>query len=276
MSAPELVGERVRLRGWRGEDLEPYLELMADPEVAYWLGNVLTPELIRDRFPRMGEALEERGWGSWAVVSHDGELLGSVGLAPVPVESGLPMAPAIEAAWRLKRSAWGHGYASEAMRLVLDHADTVPELAGKELVAFTAASNLRSQAVMRRLGFEHDPSGDFDHPILAEGHPLRRHVLYRRSPTAVGAIKTSLAVTDSADQVVLYVPDRTTYRLQNIARIRPDGSQVWLAQLPPETGPDCYVGMSRREGRLEAGSWSCFIVVLDEETGQILNSTFHK
>jgi RimJ/RimL family protein N-acetyltransferase len=49
-------------------------------------------------------------------------------------------------------------------------------------VAFTAVVNLRSQAVMARLGMRRDPGADFDHPNVAEGSPLRRHVLYRATP----------------------------------------------------------------------------------------------
>ena len=48
-----------------------------------------------------------------------------------------------------------------------------------ELVSFTAASNVRSQGVMRRIGMTTDPAEDFDHPGIAEGSPVRPHVLYR-------------------------------------------------------------------------------------------------
>ena len=48
-----------------------------------------------------------------------------------------------------------------------------------EVVSFTAVTNERSQAVMRRIGMTHDPADDFDHPLLDAGSPLRRHVLYR-------------------------------------------------------------------------------------------------
>ncbi len=52
-------------------------------------------------------------------------------------------------------------------------------LALAELVSFTVPANERSWRVMERLGFTRDLAGDFDHPRLPEGHPLRRHVLYR-------------------------------------------------------------------------------------------------
>jgi RimJ/RimL family protein N-acetyltransferase len=49
----------------------------------------------------------------------------------------------------------------------------------KEIVAFTAPQNVRSRAVMKRIGMTCDAQGDFNHPLLPEGHPLQRHVLYR-------------------------------------------------------------------------------------------------
>ena len=79
--------------------------------------------------------------------------------------------------------------ALEAARQVLAHAFGPLGLPG--VVAFTAIGNVRSRALMVRLGMQHDPDGDFDHPQLPAGHPLRRHVLYRLArdarPAGAGA-----------------------------------------------------------------------------------------
>src|SRR5207253_4135180 len=80
--------------------------------------------------------------------------------------------------WRLARHAWGHGYATEAARAVLDYGFRVLER--EEILAVTVVGNLRSRAVMERLGMTHDAGADFDDPTIPEG-PLRRKVVYRRS-----------------------------------------------------------------------------------------------
>ena len=55
------------------------------------------------------------------------------------------------------------------------------ELRLNEIVSFTVPHNVRSRRVMERLGMTHDPAEDFDHPLLPDGDPLRRHVLYRQA-----------------------------------------------------------------------------------------------
>jgi hypothetical protein len=113
-------------------------------------------------------ALEERASGTF---------LGFTGLSRVTFEA--PFTPAVEIGWRLARAAWGQGFATESARAVATFA--FDELGLEEIVSLAVAANERSRAVMRRLGMTHDPSDDFDHPLLASDSPLRRHVLYRLS-----------------------------------------------------------------------------------------------
>jgi RimJ/RimL family protein N-acetyltransferase len=87
-----------------------------------------------------------------------------------------PFTPAVEIGWRLSRDAWGNGYATEAARAALDFGFGSGL---EEIVSMTSTTNLRSQAVMQRLGMHRDPADDFDHPNVPVGSPLRRHVLYR-------------------------------------------------------------------------------------------------
>ena len=106
---------------------------------------------------------------------EDGAFLGFSGLSAPAFEAAFT--PAIEVGWRFAPEAWGHGYATEAGRASV--AFGFEALRRDEIVSFTAPANVRSRAVMERIGMTHDPTDDFDHPNLADGHPLRRHVLYR-------------------------------------------------------------------------------------------------
>ncbi|RZB16498.1 N-acetyltransferase [Streptomyces sp. F001] len=172
---PELRTDRLLLRDWRESDLAPWAAMNADPEVRRYFPDVLTKGRTDAAAARFQAALERRGWGFWAVeVLDTGEFIGFTGLDPV--EDGQPFT-GVEAGWRLARPAWGHGYATEAARAVLDFG--FEQLALPEILAVTTATNLRSQAVMRRLGMTHDPADDFDDPDVPEG-PLRRCVVYRR------------------------------------------------------------------------------------------------
>jgi ribosomal-protein-alanine N-acetyltransferase len=70
-----------------------------------------------------------------------------------------------------------------------------------EIVAFTTTVNTRSQAVMERIGMQRDRAGDFDHPSLPEGSPLRRHVLYRISAPSAGPATSPPASSQAARSV---------------------------------------------------------------------------
>jgi ribosomal-protein-alanine N-acetyltransferase len=167
--------ERLILRRWRAADLAPYAAMMADPAVIYWLGGGQSVAEAEAHVAWLEAMFDAKGLGIWVVENKtDGAFLGSAGLAEVGGD--IPFAPAVEVGWRLARDAWGHGYATEAARAAI--ADGFSRLALDEIVSFTAMTNLRSQAVMERLGLKRDPTRDFDHLKLAPEHPLRPHVVY--------------------------------------------------------------------------------------------------
>ncbi len=167
--------ERLILRRWREADREPHAAMMADPQVGDWLGGTETRVQAAAQIDRREDELTRSGWGLLAMERKaDGLFIGCAGLRPT--HAPLPVAPAIEIGWRLARHAWGAGHASEAARALLKDGFTRRRLT--EIIAFTAVANLRSQAVMTRLGMTRDPSRDFDHPGLPVDHPLRAHVVY--------------------------------------------------------------------------------------------------
>jgi len=164
------------LRRWRYGDREPFAAMNADPEVMEHFPATLTPDESDAAIDRIEARFEEHGFGFWALeIAETGQFIGFTGLSVPGFEAHF--IPAVEIGWRLIRPSWGHGYAGEAARRALTFA--FDELALAEVVSFTSHTNLRSQKVMKRIGMTHDPADDFDHPMLDEGHPLRRHVLWR-------------------------------------------------------------------------------------------------
>ena len=171
----ELRGERVILRHWRDDDIDPWVEMNADPRVMEHFPSVQTREESEATAARMRAQVDREGWGLWALeVPGVHAFAGFVGLAVPRFEAAF--LPGIEVGWRLPVAAWGRGYASEGARLALDHA--FDALGWPEVLSFTAVGNRRSRAVMERLGMRHDEKDDFDHPNLPGSH-LQRHVLYR-------------------------------------------------------------------------------------------------
>ncbi|MGP0062620.1 MAG: GNAT family N-acetyltransferase [Isosphaeraceae bacterium] len=177
MTAPQTIRTpRLMLRPWRDDDLPPFAAMNADARVMEFFPKPLDrPESdlladrIRDHFARLG-------FGFWAVeVPGLADFIGFVGLAVPRFETHFT--PCVEIGWRLAYSHWGFGYATEAARAALDFG--FRQLALEEIVSFTVPVNLRSRRVMEQIGMTHAPADDFDHPSLPEGHPLRRHVLYR-------------------------------------------------------------------------------------------------
>ena len=166
---------RLILRPWRDADRAPNAAMLADPEVGYWLGATQTAEEASAGIDRAIAHLAAHGFGLLAIERRaDGAFLGAAGL--MTLRDGHPLGPGVEIGWRLARAAWGGGHATEAARALLDDGFTRLSLA--EIIAFTAISNLRSRAVMERLGMVRRPDRDFEHPSLAEQHPLRPHVVH--------------------------------------------------------------------------------------------------
>lgn len=186
---------RLVLRELRGSERGLFAAMNADPVVMRWYPRPLTRQESDALVDRIRATWSSHGYGLWAAERTDtGAVIGYVGLWPVP--EAVPVrdrpSPCVEVGWRLAADQWGYGFATEgaaeAVRFAFD------DLALSEVVSFTAATNARSRAVMDRIGMTRDPDGDFDHPAVPTGHPLRRHVLYRlRRADPSGAPRTTPA-----------------------------------------------------------------------------------
>jgi RimJ/RimL family protein N-acetyltransferase len=178
---------RLSLRTWEASDARAFWELNQDPRVIEFLPGPLTMSQVEAFIAAQRELYARSGACYFvAVVADGGELAGCVGLKRHEGghEAALPFAPCTEIGWRLAARHWGQGYASEAARACLQYG--FGALGLDEIVSFTVPANLRSRAVMERVGMREDAGGAFAHPALPIAHPLSRHVLYRlRSSDAV-------------------------------------------------------------------------------------------
>jgi RimJ/RimL family protein N-acetyltransferase len=159
--------ERLVLRDWTLDDIEPFLRLNT-PEVMRWLGGVKAREAleaaVRDRFIAWQES---RGFTFWVVErKEDAELLGFCGIK-IADDTGSPVEGEYEIGWRLREDAWGRGYAKEAAIASLDHA--FGQLGAQRVVALTVEGNSPSWGLMERLGMTRRPDLDYKGPEWAEG-----------------------------------------------------------------------------------------------------------
>lgn len=168
---------RLLIRRWREADRAPFAALNADPRVMRHFPQALTPEESDAMIGRMEAHQEKRGFSFWAAEERaSGDFVGAVGLLMPGFQAHFT--PCVEIGWRLAARHWGKGYASEGAAACLEHGFGALGLA--EIVSFTVPANEPSWKVMRRIGMTRNEADDFDHPALPEGHPLRRHLLYRK------------------------------------------------------------------------------------------------
>lgn len=168
--------KRLILRNWEECDRDLFHRINSDDRVMEFF------DFRRDRaaadavMDRMREEISRDGYG-WtaAELAATGECIGFIGLHPVEVP-GLAPSGAFEIGWRLAPEYWGKGYASEGAEALLHFGFERLNLG--EIISFAVWSNIRSTAVMERLGMRRDPSADFDHPRVVDPG-LKRHVLFR-------------------------------------------------------------------------------------------------
>lgn len=168
--------DRLFLREWEKRDREPFAQLNSDPRVMEFMPACLSPEESNLLADRIEDHFRKHGFGLYAAeLREDRSFVGYIGLAVPGFKAHFT--PCVEIGWRLAAPYWGRGLATEGARAMARHA--FESLGLDALVSFTVPGNLRSRRVMEKIGMTHDPADDFDHPNLPEGHPLRRHVLYR-------------------------------------------------------------------------------------------------
>jgi RimJ/RimL family protein N-acetyltransferase len=176
MAITELESARLLMRQWRDADLDAFADMCADERVMKYFPDTLSRLESASMIGRIRGHFVEFGFGLWALERKDtGAFIGFTGLSTVAFDA--PFVPAVEIGWRLAHDHWGLGFASEAAWTALGCGFGKLEL--EEVVAFTAELNVPSEKIMQAIGMRRDAQDDFNHPALAEGHPLQRQRLYR-------------------------------------------------------------------------------------------------
>ena len=171
-----LESERILLREWLPEDLNPWISLNLDPENLRYFPKVYTQEESRLSFERIKDRFNANPYGLWAAEEKStGEFMGFVGIADQDI-SGVAFMPCQEIGWRLDKKYWGKGYASEAAKVVLNFG--LADIGLPEIYSYAAKSNLPSINVMRKIGLRERPDLAFEHPKIAAGSPVKSHVVY--------------------------------------------------------------------------------------------------
>lgn len=155
--------DRLVLRPFRDKDLPAWAAMNADPEVMEFLGG---EPLTREKSDWIAGAVnaqhEAEGIGFLAIERRsDGAFLGAGGLQREPWYPD-----ELELGWRLAREYWGHGYATEAAKSWLAFAFT--ELDLPRVISITDAPNVRSIAVMQRIGMSFDHAAE----LVEDGVPF--------------------------------------------------------------------------------------------------------
>lgn len=166
----EIRTARLLMRRWQPRARAPFADINADPVVMQYFPSALTREESDALIDRIEEHFVGHCYGLWAL-EVQGRLVGFTGLSWTTWQADF--APAVEVGWRLTRTVWGRGFASEAATAALVRGFQAVD----SVVSFTAMSNVPSKRVMERVGLRH--VCDFDHPGLSDQHRLQRHVLYR-------------------------------------------------------------------------------------------------
>ena len=170
-----IEAERLLLRRWREEDVEAHHRLVRHPDVVRTLGGPPAGTASEEIVARQNGLLDSTGSCFWAIeLRETGDFIGWCGVKPGP--DGTPIAGLPEIGWTIHPDHWRQGLAYEAASAVLARAWAHTD--HPRIFAITTPGNEASRGLMERLGMKRMESGDFNHPKLAAGDPLRRHLIY--------------------------------------------------------------------------------------------------
>lgn len=165
--------ERLGFRNWDNEDLLEVTNMNADLDVMEHFPKPLTENESEKLIGRLQKHYERYGFTYFATeVLETKELIGFIGLVWQNYQS--EFTPAVDIGWRLIKSSWGNGYATEGARRCLDFAFN--ELDLEKIISTFTEKNIKSENVMKKIGMKR--MGEFDHPQLTDYLELGKCICY--------------------------------------------------------------------------------------------------
>lgn len=167
---------RLIIRNWKEDDIPIFQNMNANPEIRRYFPDLLSYKASKQNVQQMQDIIETQNIGLFAIeLKATNSFIGMVGLNYVPKDTDLnfPEAPFYELGWRLDKTVWGNGLATEAAIAILDYAK---KMGVEEVFSFTAEVNKPSKRVMEKLDMQFVRS--FLHPKVLHDDELATHVLY--------------------------------------------------------------------------------------------------
>lgn len=166
--------ERLGLRNWQPTDFNLYAEMNQDEEVMKYFPSLTSREKSIAQCKRFSDHFDKYGFTYFAVdLLSENKFIGFIGMMHQTYES--PFTPFVDIGWRLQKSTWGNGYATEGAKACLEFAFNKMNLS--EIYSVATMANLPSHNVMKKIGMK--KIGEFDHPNIAADNPMRRCVCFR-------------------------------------------------------------------------------------------------
>ena len=171
----ELETKRLLLRPWKDSDYESYALMKQDPDIVRFFPGILDRKASDAEADYWRSSFEREGWGFWALEDKKTKrFVGYTGLMHTLPEHPFPRC--VEVGWKLARSSWGQGFATEAAKRALEFGFDILKL--NAIFAYASVDNMASISVIKRLGLS-ETSITFEHPFLSREHPYRLTRLFR-------------------------------------------------------------------------------------------------
>ena len=165
--------DRLGFRNWLSTDIVKLAAINSDKEVMAFFPSTRTLSETESFIKRMQKQYAEKGYCYFAIDKLDnGEFIGFIGLSEQNYEADFT--PCIDIGWRLAKSEWNKGFATEGAKKCLDFAFETLQL--DKVYAIALVANTKSEQVMKKIGMRKVKF--FDHPQLMDNYRLRKCVLY--------------------------------------------------------------------------------------------------